>query len=145
MTDEERNELLSVCREAAEIAKDNDVILCMECHQNTFTENPCDAVWLMKSVNSSHFRMYWQPFQWQDEKQNRKNAEIIAPFAEHIHVFNWKGEEKLPLANATFEWKEYLSEFSFPRTLLLEFMPGGTIEELAEESAALKNIIGEMI
>jgi hypothetical protein len=49
----------------------------------------------------------------------------------------------LPLAEAIEEWREYLSAFSTPRTLLLEFMPKGTIEELAEEAAALRTIIGE--
>ena len=70
------------------------------------------------------------------------NAKTIAPFAEHIHVFNWKGEAKLPLGDAVGEWQEYLEAFSTPRTLLLEFMPNGTLDELETETLALKKIIG---
>ena len=143
MTSEERNDLLGVCRTVAKIAEERGVTLCLECHKKTFTENPDDAVWLMQSVNSPSFRMYWQPFQWQSSEQNVENAKKISPYAEHIHVFNWKGSEKLPLTDAVSDWQEYIKAFSTPRTLLLEFMPNGTIEELAHEAEALRTIIGE--
>ena len=145
MTKEERNALWDICRMAAKIAEANGVTLCLECHKNTFTENPDDAVWLMQSIRSPHFRMYWQPFQWQSSEQNVENAKKIAPFAEHIHVFNWRGSEKLPLTDAVGDWQEYIKAFSTPRTLLLEFMPNGTIEELAHEAEALRTMIGEEV
>ena len=144
MNEKEKSALLAECRAAAQIAEQHNVTLCMECHQKTFTERTEDAVWLMKEVDSSHFRMYWQPFQWQTAEQNVQNAQKIAPFATHIHVFNWKGESKLPLASASEEWRDYLAAFSTPRTLLLEFMPNGTLDELAVEAAALKRITEEM-
>jgi hypothetical protein len=58
-------------------------------------------------------------------------------------VFNWKDSLKLSLADAVGEWQKYIKAFSTPRTLLLEFMPNGTIEELAHEAEALRTIIGE--
>lgn len=140
MSEEEKESLLAECRAAARIAEQHNVTLCMECHQKTFTERAQDAVWLMEEANSPHFRMYWQPFQWQTVRENVQNAQKIAPFATHVHVFNWKGEDKLPLALATEEWGDYLSAFSTPRTLLLEFMPNGTLDELSAEAAALKRI-----
>lgn len=143
MTADEREELLAACRAAAEIAAREDVVLCMECHKKTFTERPTDAVWLMEQVSSPHFRMYWQPFQWQTAGQNAENAKLLAPFAAHIHVFNWKGEDKLPLGDAVAEWQTYLAHFSTPRTLLLEFMPDGQLETLAAEATALREITGE--
>lgn len=145
MTDEERRELLSICIEASKIAEAYGVTLCMECHKKTFTEDPDDAVWLMRTVDSPNFRMYWQPFQWQSTEENIENAKKLAPYAEHIHVFNWKGDNKFSLCEAVCEWRRYLCEFSVPRTLLLEFMPNGTIGELKAEARALKSIIGEDI
>ena len=143
MNSAERQDLLSLCIEASKIAGDHGVILCMECHKKTFTEDPDDAVWLMRSVDSSNFRMYWQPFQWQSAYENIENAKKIAPYAEHIHVFNWKGDKKFSLCEAVGEWRRYLCEFPSRRTLLLEFMPDGTMEELNAEASALKSIIGE--
>lgn len=143
MTPQEKEALLDICRAAAEIAARNGVTLCMECHRGTLTEHAADAVWLMEAVASPHFKMYWQPFQWQTSTQNMENAKKIAPYATHLHVFNWKGSLKLPLAQAIDEWRAYLAAFSVPRTLLLEFMPNDTLEELAVEAEALKKIIGE--
>jgi hypothetical protein len=56
----------------------------------------------MEAVGSAHFRMYWQPFQWQSAEQNLKNAQMIAFYAEHLHVFHWKKEKKLPMDKAKF-------------------------------------------
>ncbi len=143
MTEDEAEELLKTSQKAASIAEREGVVLCLECHKKTFTEDPDDAVWLMKTVASPNFRMYWQPFQWQNAAENIENAKKIAPYAEHIHVFNWKDKEKLPLCDAVEEWRSYLDVFSTPRTLLLEFMPNGRVDELASEADALRAIIGE--
>ena len=144
MTGEECETLLAVCREAAVIAARHRVTLCMECHRKTFTEQVKDALWLMAAVDSPHFKMYWQPFQWQTVAENVENAKAIAPHALHVHVFNWHGNDKLPLGEALADWRAYLQHFSTPRTLLLEFMPNDTLGELKTETAALKNIIGEL-
>ncbi|MBE6629765.1 MAG: hypothetical protein E7624_02820 [Ruminococcaceae bacterium] len=142
MTDEERSVLLSECRKAAALAAREGVTLCMECHKKSFTERVTDAVWLMEQIGSPHFLMYWQPFQWQTVRENAENAQKIAPFATHLHVFNWRGEEKLPLPDAVGDWQLYLAHFSTPRTLLLEFMPDGRLETLCREADALRAIIG---
>ena len=142
MTEEEKVRFFELCRTAAAIAKEHDVIFCMENHMKTFTERREDTLLLMEQVNSPHFQMYWQPFQWQNEEENIKNARAIAPFAKRVHVFNWEGNQKFPLADATSAWRAYLKEFTSPLPLLLEFMPKGTLEELPTESKALETILG---
>ena len=142
MTGEERQRLINLCREAASIGEARGVTLCLECHKSTFTQNPSDAIALMEEIGSPHFRMYWQPFQWQSAEENTENARRLAPYAEHVHVFNWKGSDKFPLAEAEEEWRNYLNELTGEHTLLLEFMPKGTLEELAAETEALKRITG---
>ena len=145
MTPAEQTRLLAECRKAADIAEENQVTVCLECHRNTFTENPEDAVWLMESVNSPCFRMYWQPFQWQNVQQNIENAKKIAPYAAHIHVFNWRDTEKLPLAGAIPDWQAYLQHFTKSHTLLLEFMPKDTLSELPVEAESLRQIAGGIL
>ena len=142
MTEEEKSALLAGCKEAAAIAERAGVTLCMECHRKTFTERAADAVWLMEEVDSPHFRMYWQPFQWQTVRENCENAGKIAPFAEHIHVFHWIEKEKFPLAQGLALWKEYLSCFDGSQNLLLEFMPDGKPETLPREVETLGRLIG---
>lgn len=140
-TEEEREALFAVCREAAAMAQRSGVVLCMECHNNTFTNQKEAAYMLMQAVNSKHFRMYWQPNQYRTEEENLKYAALLAPFTEHLHVFNWEGTEKYPLGEAVAQWQKYLACFSGDRCCLLEFMPDDRLESLAEEARALKEIV----
>lgn len=144
LTPAEEEQLLAQCRKAAELAAESGVTLCMECHQGTYTERMSDAMRLMQTVSSPHFRMYWQPFQWLEAEENNRIAAALAPYTEHIHVFHWKGNAHLKLTEGVEEWCGYLSHFSPPRTLLLEFMPDHRMESLSEEAAALKTIVGGM-
>lgn len=142
-TENEKLQLFDVCRTAAEIAKQNGVMLCMECHGGTYTDTLNSALELMQAVNSENFRMYWQPNQFVSFEENLCYAEKIAAFAEHIHVFNWKERNKYPLEEAVDIWQAYLQKLGSGRTLLLEFMPDDKIESLKTEADALRKIAGE--
>ena len=142
MTDPEREAFFAECRRAAAIAAEHGVTLCTECHRGTFTERPEDTLALMQAVDSPHFCTYWQPFQWLDEQGSLAVARAVAPYAAHVHVFNWKGAQKLPLADAADAWRAYLKALPAPRTLLLEFMPDDCIQTLEREAQSLADIIG---
>jgi sugar phosphate isomerase/epimerase len=124
------------------MAEEAGVILCLECHMLSITETPDYGVSLMEAVNSPAFRLYWQPFQWLDTEGSLAVAKAYAPFAEHLHVFNWHGGERFPLTDGIEDWKRYLTAFTTPRTLLLEFMPDDRLESLPTEAEALRKIIG---
>ena len=68
-------------------------------------------------------------------------GEAIAPYAHHIHVFQWKDKQRFSLNDGIGEWRGYLEKFSTPRTLLLEFMPDNAISSLAAEAEALRAIV----
>jgi len=142
-TPEELETLYADCRAVARIAEENGVKLCMECHNNTLTDSKEPALALMQAVNSPAFRMYWQPNQRRTLEENLAYARLLAPYTDHIHVFNWEGNAKYPLEEAVEIWKEYLAEFPGDRALLLEFMPDNRIETLKQEAAALRKIVGE--
>ncbi|MBR4073373.1 MAG: sugar phosphate isomerase/epimerase [Clostridia bacterium] len=143
-TKEEKENLFSVCRKAAKIAEENNVKLCMECHIGTFTDEINAALELMNGVNSPNFKMYWQPNQTKTFEENCNYAAKIAPFVESIHIFNWEGMDRFPLAGAVDVWKKYLSYFKGDKALLLEFMPDDKIETLKTEAEALRKIKGDI-
>lgn len=143
MTPNEKEFLIDQCKNAADIAKKHDVILCMECHKSSFTQRIEGSLELMQAVNSANFRMYWQPFQWQSATENLAYAEAIAPYTHHIHVFQWKDRARFSLFDGIQEWQQYLEKFKKPKTLLLEFMPDDQISSLKTEAKALKFIIGD--
>ena len=145
MTEGEITSLLSDCRAAARLAEAHGVTLCTECHLRTFTERPEDALALMQAVNSPHFRTYWQPFQTRTIAQNLAYLRMLAPYVTHVHVFQWKGADRFPLADGIAEWQAYLSLLGFPHTLLLEFMPDDCLDTLTREANALRHIIGASV
>ena len=141
-TETERNALFAESRAAAKIAAENGVILCMECHNHTYTNRKGAAMELMQAVASPHFRMYWQPNQYRDTAENLAYAELLAEFTEHLHVFCWRGDEKFPLCDGADLWKRYLRCFPNDKTLLLEFMPDDRLETLVAEAETLLKIAG---
>lgn len=141
-TEEEKKLLFAECKKAAEIAESENVTLCMECHNHTFTDEIEAALELMQSVNSPAFRMYWQPNQFKTVQQNMNYAENISEYTRNIHVFNWSGDERYPLEESIEIWEKYLENFNGERALLLEFMPENDIETLNREAQALRRITG---
>lgn len=139
-TQEEKDLLFAECRKAAQIAENANVTLCMECHNHTFTDEIEAALELMKAINSPAFRMYWQPNQFKELKQNMNYAENISEYTRHIHVFNWSGNERYPLGENIDTWHKYLENFKGERALLLEFMPDDDIETLSREADSLRLI-----
>ena len=139
-TDAEKETLFATCRALAEIAEKHDVTLCLECHNNTFTDRAEAALSLMQAVGSTHFKMYWQPNQYCAEEENLQYAAAIAPYTVNIHVFNWKQNERFPLSQAKTCWQGYLRQFDRSQILLLEFMPDDRIDSLPAEANALKEI-----
>ena len=138
---EEEDILFCECRKAAEIAEENDVTLCLECHNHTFTDCKEGAIKLMKLVNSPYFRMYWQPNQYVSEEENKRYIRLLSSFTRHIHVFNWNEDNRYPLADSISLWKKYLSFLNKDTTLLLEFMPDDNIATLNKEADALRQIM----
>ena len=141
MTSEELEDLYKDAEKAAKIAEENGVKLCMECHNDTLTDWKEPALALMQRVNSPAFRMYWQPNQHRSLEENIAYAKMLAPYTEHLHVFNWAGDKRFPLIDGVEIWKTYLKEFSDDKYLLLEFMPDDKIETLPTEANALREII----
>lgn len=142
-TEAEREAIYADCREAAKIAQIHGVKLCMECHNGTLTDWKESALALMQAVDSPVFRMYWQPNQWRTEEENLAYAQLLRPYIDHVHVFNWTGSEKYPLAQAQDQWQKYMALLPLHSALLLEFMPDGQIETLKTEAEALRKIVGE--
>lgn len=142
-TPEERAYLLDQCRQAAKIAEEAGVTLCLECHRNTYTETKEGALELMQAVNSPAFRMYWQPNQRRTVEENVAYARLLKDYITHIHVFQWKEKLRFPLAEGIGEWKTYLREIPGEHMLLLEFMPDDDVKSLPAEAQALVQLKGE--
>ncbi len=137
-----RTAILEDCRALAHIAEEADVVLCTEFHHGTLTDRADSVLWLTSALGSSHFKTYWQPNQFMTAQENLASAQALGPITENIHVFNWAGSAKYPLAEGQALWLDYMAAFSQDGYALLEFMPDGRIESLPAEAAALQAILG---
>lgn len=140
MTPEERDAFFDVCRQAAKIAEDAGVVLCMECHRNSYTETKDGALELMQAVNSPAFRMYWQLNQMLPFEENMEYIQALLPYIDNLHVFYMKEQTRYPLRTGEEEWKTYLRQFTGDRAALLEGMPDRRIESLPAEAESLRRI-----
>lgn len=140
---EERTAFIAQCKQAAAIAQEHNVILCLECHRRSYTETREGALELMESVHSPNFRMYWQPNPDISLADNLDYITALDPYITHVHVFNWSADQRYPLQEGLKIWKQYLSAMSGDHHLLLEFMPDDRIHSLADESHALHTLISE--
>jgi sugar phosphate isomerase/epimerase len=145
LTPEERDFMISECRKAAKIAEEEGVVLCMECHQKSFTNVLEGALDLMKSVDSPAFRMYWQPSTKDPVEYNLEYANGIKDYVYTIHVFYYEDGKKARLADGVADWEKYLAVFENDKNLLLEFMPDGSPESLSGEAAALNGLAAKFI
>ena len=82
-----------------------------------------------------------QPMAITDPAENLEYAALLAPYTEHLHVFNWEATEKYPLREAVDQWKKYVACFPDGRYCLLEFMPDDRLASLQEEVRALREIV----
>ncbi len=138
-------ELIDDCKALAAIAAEENVTLCTEFHPGTFTDCHEKVLMLCDAVNSPNFKTYWQPNQHEDLAWNIKSSMSVAPIATNIHVYNWAGSSRYPLAEAAQEWQKYFNAFDGSHFALLEFMPDDKIETLKSEASALKTILGDTI
>ncbi len=142
LTEEAREAVRAECRRLAEIAEEYSAVLSIECHPNSFTNSIEGALNLMESVNSPSLRMYWQQNTKDGDEVNMDYASKISAYVTNVHVFYYENGKKLLLADGVQKWKEYLSNFSGDRTLLLEFMPDNDPNALAGEAESLRAIVG---
>lgn len=112
-----------------------------ECHMATLCDTPDSARRLAAEAGTP---LYWQPFQTLSTAENERRAALFAPHVCAVHVFNWAGKAKYPLADAVGVWRGYraaLGDADVP--FYLEFMPHGSPAELAAEADALRAILAK--
>ena len=118
------------------LAAERGMTLCSEFHLRTFNDCPESARLLAEAGVGT----YWQPFQTLPPEENLRIAAALGEAVRTVHVFNWAGGDRFPLADAIDDWRRYLGVLPEARTLLLEFMPDDRLETLAAESEALRRI-----
>ncbi len=135
--------LVAEAKALAQKAAAQGIVLSLECHNWTVTDDWRAAKRFLDEVGSPALRMYWQPNQFRTEQYNLEAARGLAPYVTNIHAFSWEGDKRLPLEAHGDRWKKYLAVLADgrPHALILEFMHDDRIETLPEAARVLRGWI----
>lgn len=141
---EKRRALEEEARLLAGIAEEAGVVLTLECHPDTLTDDWKSAADFLAAVGHPSLRMYWQPNPFQDEAYNRRAAAELASHTVNLHVFHWDAVRRYPLDEGRDIWRDYLKIFEdawrddeTDHALLLEFMHDNRLASLRKTAAEL--------
>ncbi len=143
LSPDEWSGLIAEGRRLAEKAAENGIVLSLECHNHTVTDNWKGAKHYLENVNHPSMRMYWQPNELKDETYNLAAAHALAPFVTNIHVFSMEGNRHYPLGSQKIQWEKYLAALDngSPHALILEFLYDDRIESLSQETQTLLGLM----
>lgn len=150
--------LVSEAKDCADKAQARGMVLSLECHNWTLTDEWHTAKKFIDEVNSPALRMYWQPNQYRSEEYDLEALTELVGTVTNVHVFSWGYMDlseqnpelvRLPLADHSDMWARRLNileeqlradeEHSF----ILEFMHDDNIETLKETAAVLNGWLKE--
>lgn len=135
------SDLVQIAQEAAKLAAAKGMVLSLECHNQTVTDDWSAALRFLQQVNAPNLRMYWQPNQLKTADYNTQAVQQLLPWLTNVHVFSWTAQERLPLQAQRALWLSWLKvlQNGVDRALILEFMHDDRLETLAQTAAELNN------
>lgn len=138
----ERAAVHAAARDAAALAAREGLRISLEFHPHTLTDDPEEALALLKEGSGEFFGTHWQPNQFHDEAWNLASAEAVASRVDAVHVFHWTLDDggkvvRHPLAEGAPVWKRYLAALPSDVPRFLEFLPDDNQMLLPQEAASL--------
>lgn len=136
-------------RRIADLAATEAIRIVYEFHRNTLTDTNAAARHLLEAVEHPNVHSYWQPPRAVSVDYNLAGLDMVMPWLAGLHVFHWDRTtyERLPLADATLEWLQYLRKArSSNRDLyaLIEFVRDDDPAQFLNDATALKSWLSEL-
>lgn len=129
-------------RRIADLAAEEKISVAFEYHGGTLTDDAASAKALLEAVNRENCFTLWQPPVNMSIPDCLASIRTVGPWIRNIHVFSWKGGERLPLADGAEKWRACLNEIALlpgEHSLMLEFVRGDDPAQLIEDAKTLKN------
>lgn len=133
-----------ICRNAgllADLAAQHGIDVVLEWHGGTLTDTLPSALRLLRTVSRPNLGTLWQPPVGMGAEECAAQIRAAGEFIRNIHVFSWRGIDRLPLEDGEAKWRACLPEIEkLPgdRTLLLEFVAGDDPRQLPKDAETLR-------
>lgn len=114
MTAEEYKETVRTIKNCAKTAQSYNLNIAFEYHHGTLTSTPESTLRLLDDVQGNNVFTYWQPMYWLNTdknteiEENLRSIDLLRNHIINVHVYNWEGTNRLPLASAKAEWENYM-------------------------------------
>ena len=131
-----REEVAAQTREAVRLCKEAGVSLAFEYHDNTLTDTFESAKALLEAAPGA--LTYFQPPSGLTLAQCADALTFFAPRVPRLHVFSWRGSERMPLKEGEAVWKKLFPLATHAEWALLEFVVDNQPQQFIEDAATLR-------
>ena len=145
---ESREGIIKDALSIAEKAKQANIKIALEYHQDTITDTVKSALGFMEEARArggDNIYLYWQPNQNLQFLENKDALVDICPYLTNIHVFAWEGAVRLPLRAHSDRWAGYINiireHSNAEHDFLLEFVNGDSAVQMAEDAEVLAELL----
>lgn len=145
-----RRSIVEAVERCALAAAARDLVVSLEFHPGTLTEDSGSCLTLLRSVAAPNLWTYWQPAPGTSVPAALSEWRAIRTQVTNLHVFWWAaGGRRLPLADGERVWPVVLDEARRSpgplreRWALLEFVPNDDPALLAREADTLRRWLNE--
>ncbi|MDR3709193.1 MAG: TIM barrel protein [Capsulimonadaceae bacterium] len=130
----------------ADLARAAGIIVAFEYHRGTIADKASATFALLARANHPALRTLWQPSVTETVTERLASLEAVSEILAHVHVFQWKATDRLPLSDGDAEWRNYLDilvKRGVPASLLIEFVAGDEPEAFLADARTLRNWIAQ--
>ncbi|MFO7611097.1 MAG: TIM barrel protein [Clostridia bacterium] len=129
-----------------DIAGEREIGIGLEYHAGTLADEANSVKMLIESVGRKNLSTYWQPPVGRSHSENLIDIRMLDEYISNIHVFTWRGRERLELKEGFGDWLEYANALTGDRRrfMMLEFIKEDSIEGFHRDSQTLKELLGEI-
>ena len=146
------NEVVDALGAVSTAAADRDLTVGIEFHGSTLTATLASVAALLDAVGAANLSSYWQPPYWLPARSvadDVREVEALSPRLSHVHVYEWVGEERRPLAEGAGRWRAVFEALGTgaapdrptPRVALLEFVAEDDPVALLRDARTLRVLL----
>jgi len=140
----------AIVRDGMKIADQAQAVglsISFEFHPDTLTDTLCSALRLLREIDRSNVRSYWQVGPDEMPTQSAESLSALLPWLTNVHVFHWQPTYKRqPLESGRDAWLAYLKILHSSQRdlfLMLEFVQADSPEAFLRDAQVLKHWLAE--
>ncbi len=131
-------------RRIARIAAAEGKTISFEYHGGTLTSLQENALKLIRAIGEPNVRLYWQPLDCNPEEEKCAHVKELAAAGclLNLHVYQWNGGLRLPLAEGEERWQPWINAAApAANAALLEFVRDDDPAQFLQDAAVLKRMV----